>query len=84
MAARPTFNVDFNELMELDVALLSQTDLKQDTEGNDIQLAEGLPICILSDDIGVDGQPDNLVAEGVVIPKQVHQLLSSSEMVLQN
>ena len=67
MAARPLFYVDFNELMEFDVVLLSQTDLKKDAGGNNIQLIEGLRIAIYSDDIGDDGRPDNLVAEGVVI-----------------
>ncbi|WP_050426172.1 hypothetical protein [Bradyrhizobium tropiciagri] len=67
MAERPLFYVDFNELMERDVVLLSQTDIKQDVDGNDIELVEGLPIAIYSDDIGASGEPDNLVAEGVVI-----------------
>jgi hypothetical protein len=67
MAERPLFYVDFNELMEIDVVLLSQTDVQKDVHGNDIELVEGLPIAIYSDDIGADGQPDNLVAEGVVI-----------------
>jgi hypothetical protein len=68
MTERPLFYVDFNELMEFDVILLSQTDIKKDAHGSDVQLVEGLPIAIYSDDnIGADGQPDNLVAEGVVI-----------------
>ena len=67
MSQRPLFYVDFNELMEDDVVLLSQTDIKKDVDGNGIELVEGLPIAIYSDDIGANGQPDNLVAEGVVI-----------------
>jgi hypothetical protein len=67
MAERPLFYVDFNELMAFDVVLLSQTDSKKDADGNDVQLVEGLPIAIYSDDLGDDGQPDNLVAKGVVI-----------------
>jgi hypothetical protein len=67
MTERPLFYVDFNELMEIDVVLLSQTDIKKDVGGKDIQLLEGLPIAIYSDDTGDDGKPDNLVAEGVVI-----------------
>ena len=47
--------------------LLSQTDIKKDVNGNAVRLVEGLPIAIFSDDIGADGQPDNLVADGVVI-----------------
>jgi hypothetical protein len=67
MTERPLFYVDFNELMEFDVVLLSQTDIKKDAQGNDVVLVEGLSIAIYSDDIGSDGQPDSLVAEGVVI-----------------
>lgn len=67
MAERPLFYVDFNELIERDVVLLSQTDIKKDAGGHDIELVEGLPIAIYSDDVGENGQPDNLVAEGVVI-----------------
>jgi hypothetical protein len=70
MAERPLFHVDFNELMEFDVILLSQTDIKKDARGNDVRLVEGLPIAIYEDDVGVDGRPDNLVAEGVVIPNK--------------
>jgi hypothetical protein len=67
MTERPLFYVDFNELIELDVVLLSQTDIKEDVHGNGVLLNEGLPIAIYSDDIGEGGLPDNLVAEGVVI-----------------
>ena len=71
MSKRPLFYVDFNELMDIDVVLLSQTDIKRDADGNDIELVEGLPIAIYCDDnIGENGQPDNLVAEGVVIPNR--------------
>jgi hypothetical protein len=70
MGERPLFYVDFNELMEFDVVLLSQTDTKKDAHGNDVHLTEGLPIAIYSDDVGEDGKPDNLVAEGVVIPNK--------------
>jgi hypothetical protein len=70
MAERPIFYVDFNELMEFDVVLFSRTDTKKDAHGNDVQLSEGLLVAIYSDDIGDDGKPDNLVAEGVVIPNK--------------
>jgi hypothetical protein len=67
MAEPPLFHVDFNELIERDVVLLSQTDIKKDVYGNGIHLTEGLPIAICEDDVGESGLPDNLVAEGVVI-----------------
>jgi len=37
MEERPLFNVDFNELMEFDVVLLSQTDIKKGARGRDVQ-----------------------------------------------
>jgi hypothetical protein len=70
MAERPLFNVDFNELMDFDIILLSQTDIKKDAYGNEVRLVEGLPIAIYEDDIGADGELDKLVAEGVVIPNK--------------
>ena len=44
-----------------------QVNIKKDAGGKDIGLIDGLPIRIYSDDIGTDGKPDNLVAEGHVI-----------------
>jgi hypothetical protein len=71
MADRPLFYVDFNELMDFGVILLSQTYIKKDFHGNDVQLVEGLPIIIYSDDgVSSDGRPDNLGADGVVIPNK--------------
>jgi hypothetical protein len=70
MANRPLFYVDFNELMDFNIVLLSQTDIKKNTEGNDVRLFEGLPVSIYSDDVGVDGKLDNLVAEGIVVPNR--------------
>jgi hypothetical protein len=70
MAERPLFYVDFNELMDFDVVLLSQTDVKKDVHGTEVELVEGLPIAVYSDDVGEDGRTDNLVAEGVVIPNK--------------
>ena len=68
MAALPLFYVDFNELMDIDVVLFSKTDVRKDASGNDVHISEGLEVAIYSDDIGLDGKPDNLIAEGVVIP----------------
>jgi hypothetical protein len=58
--------VDFNELLEPNLVLLSQHDTKQDTDGNIIRLYDGLTISIFSDDIDANGNPDNLIAVGVV------------------
>jgi hypothetical protein len=70
MTQHPVIYVDFNEMPSHDIVALSQTDTRQDVNGQDVQLVEGLPISIYSDDVNDKGQPDNLVAEGVVIQRE--------------
>jgi hypothetical protein len=63
---QPRIPVDFNEMLEPNLVLLSQTDVRIDSSGATIVLSEGLPVHIYDQDIGADGQPDNLLADGVV------------------
>ncbi|WP_430936494.1 hypothetical protein [Saccharicrinis sp. 156] len=58
--------VDFNEMIEEDLVLLSQTDIKTDSEGKTIKLKEGLHIKIYSDDLNSCNEVDNLIANGIV------------------
>lgn len=58
--------VDFNEMLEPDLVLLSKTDERTDSSGKIIKLYEGLAISIYSDDTDDQGNPDPLIAEGVV------------------
>jgi len=58
--------VDFNEMIESDLVLLSQTDIKIDSLGNSIQLFEGKFVRIYTDDVNEQGKKDNLIAEGFV------------------
>jgi len=62
----PRILVDFDELVEPDLVLLSQTDSKDDSDGNPVSLHAGLRVKIYEPDFGADGQPDCLVAEGSV------------------
>ena len=59
--------VDFNEMLEDDLVLLSQTDVKADSQGNRVQLVEGLRVSVYMDDMDEHGKVDNLLAEGVVV-----------------
>jgi len=70
MTRPPVIYVDFNEMVSHDVVALSQTDVRKDVSGRDVHLREGLPISIYMDDIDENGKPDNLVAEGVVVPRE--------------
>lgn len=63
--------VDFNEMVEYDLVLLSQSDAKLDSAGNLIELYEGLSIKIYMDDVDESGNIDNLIAEGIVEPNKI-------------
>lgn len=58
--------VDFNETLDADLVLLSQTDLRQDSSGSTVHLSEGRLFYIYEPDVGDDGRPDNLIAQGRV------------------
>ena len=64
---RPRFYVDFNELIERDLVALSASDEKLSATGEKVLLQDGLAIDVYSDDDLDDrGEPDNLIASGVV------------------
>jgi hypothetical protein len=58
--------VDFNELIEENLVLLSKEDIKKDFEGKEVLLFKGLQIKIYMDDLDEFGNVDNLIASGVV------------------
>src|SRR5215472_9440831 len=62
----PRLYVDFNEMLAPDLVLLSRHDAKPDANGEMVHLSEGLEVAIFSDDLDDQGQPDNLVAVGVI------------------
>lgn len=63
---RPKFYVDFNELIERDLVALSASYEKLSSTGEQIRLQDGLLIEVFSDDLDDKGEPDDLVASGVV------------------
>lgn len=60
-----TFYVDFNEMLDSDLVLLSKGDTKTATGGLIVSLYEGMPVRVYMDDAGEVG-PNNLVANGYV------------------
>ena len=62
---RPRIYVDFNEMLEPDLVLLARLDTVKDSSGAVVHLQEGTPVCVYMDDLGDDGAPDNLIADGV-------------------
>lgn len=63
-------SVDFNELLEPDLVLLSKTDTRADSAGAIVVLHEGLSVHIYEEDVDANGRPDNLIADGVVEKNQ--------------
>jgi hypothetical protein len=63
----PTLQVDFNELVSPDLVLLSQSDERDDSDGNSVTLAQGMRVKVWEVDFGDDGLRDDLVAWGIVV-----------------
>ncbi len=63
---RPRIYVDFNEMLEERLVLLSKVDVKPDSSGRDVVLVEGMEVHVYSDDKDATGAVDNLIADGVV------------------
>ncbi len=61
---KPRIRVDFNELLEEDLVLLSKTDEKEDSEGNVIRISEGAHVSIYEYNHYDDGTREYLLAEG--------------------
>ena len=62
---RPRVHVDFNELVQTDLVLLSKFDVVVDSDGNKILLSEGLPVFVYEFNLYADGTKDYLLADGI-------------------
>lgn len=62
----PRLYIDFNEMIEPDLYLLSVGDSMTNSHGEVVSLYEGLQVFVYSDDIDENGNIDNLVASGTV------------------
>lgn len=58
--------VDFNEMLEDDLVILSDNDFVEDSKGNIIKLKPGLKVKLYSNDFSACNEVDNLIADGVV------------------
>jgi len=66
MPNQPVFLVDFNELVEPRVVLLSATDQREDQRGQMVTLAEGMRVLVSEHDVDEHGEQDDLIAAGTV------------------
>ena len=60
------FSVDFNELIEHDLVMLSQTDDRADVTGISVALVQGLQVEIQEENLYNDGLHEILFARGIV------------------
>ncbi len=63
---RARLYVDFNEMLEPDLVLLSKYDTETDSAGNVVALGEGIQVYVYMDNVDENGVPDPLIADGVV------------------
>lgn len=63
---RARIQVDFNEMVDDDLVMLSRVDACVDSLGNVINLVEGMKVYLYMEDGDLDGTPDNVMADGVV------------------
>lgn len=63
---RPRIAVDFNEMVDEDVVLLSREDSKRDSSGALVPLRAGLRVFLYMEDADESGSPRNLLATGLV------------------
>lgn len=64
--------LDFNELCGEDgdgvpLYLFSRADIVNDSEGNDVELYDGMEAAVFDGDLDEEGRPDALLADGVVV-----------------
>ena len=64
---RVRISVDFNEMVDEDTVMLSQTDVRIDDRGDEVVLYEGMPVTVFERDDYGNGEMDFLVADGVVL-----------------
>lgn len=60
------FSVDFNELIEHDLVMLSQADERTDVTGVSVALVQGLQVEVQEENLYADGIHEVLFAQGVV------------------
>lgn len=63
--------LDFNEFCACDekgvIYLFSQADIVNDSDGNDVELYEGMEVSVFENDFDASNKPDAILAEGIII-----------------
>lgn len=67
---KPFLHVDYNEIIDENVVMLSQTDTKNDYFGHPVQLYEGLEVIGYQKDEDINGIRDDIIMKGICIPNE--------------
>ena len=72
ISSQPRIWLDFNEWCAEDdqgnpIYLFSQADIVNDSDGNDVELYEGMKASVFDYDLDESDNPDALLAEGIII-----------------
>lgn len=65
--------LDFNEFCMMDkdgetpIYLFSQADIVNDSDGNDVELYDGMEVSVFDNDLDILNRPDALLADGVIM-----------------
>ncbi len=70
MSPAARIQVDFNEMLEPNLVLLSQTDTRTSSDGQLVSLIAGLEVHLYEKDIDGNGRPLDLIADGIVEKNQ--------------
>ena len=70
---KPRIKVDFNELLEPDLILLSKTNERIDSKGNKISLSEGVKVYLYEYNNYQDGVDEYLYADGIVVKNEIQE-----------
>lgn len=71
--------LDFNEFCAIDkdgetpIYLFSQADIVNDSEGNDLELYDGMEVSVFDNDLDSSNKPDALLADGVIMKNFLEQ-----------
>lgn len=65
--------LDFNEFCAIDkdgetpIYLFSQADIVNDSEGNDVELHDGMEVSVFDNDLDISNRPDAILADGIIV-----------------
>lgn len=60
------FRADFNEMIDCEIIMFSQSDQKRNIHSTVITITEGMSVLLMEEDFDQSGNPDNVIAAGTV------------------